>query len=110
LKPADGGIDLRSSSKWRKPLLEGTCTEPWALAGTLRRLLKIEGVSVYRRIGGKNSDDHRLPATREMAQEFSELFEPRAYTIQSMRPHPKAAATTNTGRNRGQAESRWRSP
>ena len=34
--------------------------------------------------------DHRLPATREMAQEFSELFvNRRAYTIQSMRPKPK---------------------
>src|SRR5713226_8702541 len=35
--------------------------------------------------------DHRLPATREMAQEFSELFvNRRAYTIQSMRPHPES--------------------
>src|SRR5260370_28610581 len=34
---------------------------------------------------------HRLPATREMAQEFSELFvNRRAYTIQSMRPHPES--------------------
>ena len=35
--------------------------------------------------------NHRLPATREMAQEFSELFvNRRAYTIQSMRPHPES--------------------
>src|ERR1017187_4862666 len=35
--------------------------------------------------------DHRLPATREMAQEFSELFvNRRAYTIQSMRPHSES--------------------
>ena len=35
--------------------------------------------------------DHRLPATREMAQEFSELFvNRRAYTIQTMRPHPES--------------------
>ena len=35
--------------------------------------------------------DHRLPATREMAREFSELFvNRRAYTIQSMRPHPES--------------------
>src|SRR6185369_7297912 len=35
--------------------------------------------------------DHRLPATREMAHEFSELFvNRRAYTIQSMRPHPES--------------------
>ena len=35
--------------------------------------------------------DHRLPATREMAQKFSELFvNRRAYTIQSMRPHPES--------------------
>jgi hypothetical protein len=35
--------------------------------------------------------DHRLPATPEMAREFSELFvNRRAYTIQSMRPHPES--------------------
>src|SRR5947199_9897536 len=35
--------------------------------------------------------DHRLPATREMAQECSELFvNRRAYAIQSMRPHPES--------------------
>ena len=35
--------------------------------------------------------DHRLPATLDMAQEFSELFvNRRAYTIQSMRPHPES--------------------
>ena len=33
--------------------------------------------------------DHRLPATPEMAREFSALFvNRRAYTIQSTRPHP----------------------
>ena len=33
--------------------------------------------------------DHRLPATLEIAREFSELFvNRRAYTIQSVRPHP----------------------
>jgi hypothetical protein len=33
--------------------------------------------------------DHRLPATPELAREFSELFvNRRAYTIQSMRRHP----------------------
>ena len=33
--------------------------------------------------------DHRLPATLELAREFSELFvNRRAYTIQSRRPHP----------------------
>jgi len=35
--------------------------------------------------------DHRLPATPAMAREFSELFvNRRAYTIQSMRPHPES--------------------
>ena len=35
--------------------------------------------------------DHRLPATREMAQEFSELFvNRRAYTLQSDRPHAES--------------------
>jgi hypothetical protein len=35
--------------------------------------------------------DHRLPATPELAREFSELFvNRRAYTIQSMRPHPES--------------------
>ena len=35
--------------------------------------------------------DHRLPATLEMAREFSELFvNRRAYTIQSMRPHAES--------------------
>ena len=34
--------------------------------------------------------NHRLPATPEMAREFSELFvNRRAYTIQSTRPHPE---------------------
>src|SRR5258708_3053402 len=33
--------------------------------------------------------NHRLPATLEMAREFSQLFvNRRAYTIQSLRPHP----------------------
>ena len=33
--------------------------------------------------------DHRLAATPELAREFSELFvNRRAYTIQSVRPHP----------------------
>jgi len=37
--------------------------------------------------------DHRLPATREMAQEFSELFvNRRAYTIQLCGRTRKAAA------------------
>jgi len=35
--------------------------------------------------------DHRLPATPELAREFSELFvNRRAYTIQSMRPHAES--------------------
>jgi hypothetical protein len=35
--------------------------------------------------------DHRLPATPELAREFSELFvNRRAYTIQSMRPQPES--------------------
>ena len=35
--------------------------------------------------------DHRLPATLELAREFSELFvNRRAYTIQSMRPQPES--------------------
>jgi hypothetical protein len=35
--------------------------------------------------------DHRLPATSAMAREFSELFvNRRAYTIQSVRPHPES--------------------
>jgi len=35
--------------------------------------------------------DHRLPAAPELAREFSELFvNRRAYTIQSMRPHPES--------------------
>ncbi len=35
--------------------------------------------------------DHRLPATSELAREFSELFvNRRAYTIQSRRPHPES--------------------
>ena len=35
--------------------------------------------------------DHRLPATPAMAREFSELFvNRRAYTIQSLRPHPES--------------------
>ena len=35
--------------------------------------------------------DHRLPATLEMAREFSQLFvNRRAYTIQSMRPHAES--------------------
>src|SRR3974390_679546 len=35
--------------------------------------------------------EHRLPATSEMAREFSELFvNRRAYTIQSTRPHPES--------------------
>ena len=35
--------------------------------------------------------DHRLPATLEMAREFSQLFvNRRAYTIQSLRPHPES--------------------
>jgi hypothetical protein len=34
--------------------------------------------------------DHRLPATLEMAREFTALFvNRRAYTIQSVRPHPE---------------------
>ena len=34
--------------------------------------------------------EHRLPATSEMARAFSELFvNRRAYTVQSMRPHPE---------------------
>src|ERR1700737_772976 len=34
---------------------------------------------------------HRLPATPELAREFSELFvNRRAYTIQSMRPQPES--------------------
>ena len=36
--------------------------------------------------------DHRLQATPAMAREFSELFvNRRAYTIQSMRPHPESS-------------------
>jgi hypothetical protein len=35
--------------------------------------------------------DHRLPATPDLAREFTELFvNRRAYTIQSMRPHPES--------------------
>ena len=35
--------------------------------------------------------DHRLPAAPELAREFSELFvNRRAYTIQSIRPHPES--------------------
>src|SRR5215472_13912020 len=35
--------------------------------------------------------DHRLPATLELAREFSQLFvNRRAYTIQSRRPHPES--------------------
>ncbi len=35
--------------------------------------------------------DHRLPATLELAREFSELFvNRRAYTIQSRHPHPES--------------------
>ena len=35
--------------------------------------------------------DHRLPATPAMAREFSELFvNRRAYTIQSLLPHPES--------------------
>lgn len=35
--------------------------------------------------------DHRLPATLDMAREFRELFvNRRAYTIQSLRPHPES--------------------
>jgi hypothetical protein len=35
--------------------------------------------------------DHRLPATLEMARKFSTLFvNRRAYTLQSMRPHPES--------------------
>ncbi len=35
--------------------------------------------------------DHRLPATLDMAREFSQLFvNRRAYTIQSVRPHPES--------------------
>lgn len=35
--------------------------------------------------------DHRLPATTEMARQFSELFvNRRAYTLQSMQPHPES--------------------
>ena len=35
--------------------------------------------------------NHRLPAAPELAREFSELFvNRRAYTIQSMRPHPES--------------------
>src|SRR5712692_687898 len=35
--------------------------------------------------------DHRLPATLEMAREFSQLFvNRRAYAIQSLRPHPES--------------------
>ena len=35
--------------------------------------------------------DHRLTATPELAREFTELFvNRRAYTIQSMRPHPES--------------------
>jgi hypothetical protein len=34
---------------------------------------------------------HRLPATLEMAREFSQLFvNRRAYTVQSVRPHPES--------------------
>src|SRR6478672_9458924 len=40
---------------------------------------------------GRTAMDHRLPATTAMAREFSELFvNRRAYTIQSMRPHPES--------------------
>src|ERR1035438_908640 len=35
--------------------------------------------------------DHRLPAKPELAREFGELFvNRRAYTIQSIRPHPES--------------------
>src|SRR5499427_10875316 len=40
---------------------------------------------------GRTAMDHRLPATPAMAREFSELFvNRRAYTIQSLRPHPES--------------------
>ncbi len=40
--------------------------------------------------------DHRLPATLEMAREFSRLFvNRRAYTIQSLRPHPERVGGTH---------------
>src|SRR5689334_8612969 len=40
---------------------------------------------------GRTAMDHRLSATPAMAREFSELFvNRRAYTIQSMRPHPES--------------------
>ena len=43
--------------------------------------------------------DHRLPATLELAREFSELFvNRRAYTIQSRRPHPEAGVIITTVR------------
>src|ERR1700686_49845 len=39
----------------------------------------------------KTTMDHRLPATLDMAREFSQLFvNRRAYTIQSVRPHPES--------------------
>ena len=48
--------------------------------------------------------DHRLPATREMAQEFSELFvNRRAYTIQSKRPPLLLPAETAGWRRAGGA-------
>jgi len=51
--------------------------------------LKSEAVSVYRQTEEKTAMDHRLPATLDMAREFSQLFvNRRAYTIQSVRPHP----------------------
>jgi len=55
--------------------------------------------------------DHRLQATREMAQEFSELFvNRRAYTIQSMRPHPEGGRHYYYRPKPTMVESRWRSP
>ena len=60
-----------------------------ARGDALRRLLKSGACSVYRRARRQQPMDHRLPATTEMAREFSGLFvNRRAYALQSMRPHP----------------------